>query len=230
MEKLPFSKRMAWRLPFLLSLALLCCTDMKQSFTETVNGVSFEMVYVNSPISSSKQPDGFFIGQTEVTQELWEAVMGSNPSSFKGKDNPVEYVNWSECQDFIAKLNRLTGKAYRLPTEAEWEFAASGGEKSQEFEYSGSDDINEVAWNWNNSDKKTHPVKTKAPNELGIYDMSGNVCEWCEDMTLIDDSIQTRAIRGGSWWVDDVDACRISCKRSLWPDNNDNNVGLRLAL
>ena len=230
MEKLLFSKRMAWRFPFLLSLALLSCTEMKQSFTETVNGVSFEMVYVNGPAPSTKQPKGFFIGQTEVTQELWEAVMGSNPSSFKGKDNPVEYVNWSECHDFVSKLNKLTGKDYRLPTEAEWEFAARGGNKSQVFEYSGSDDINEVAWNWNNCDETTHPVKTKAPNELGLYDMSGNVCEWCEDLTLFDDSIQTRAIRGGSWWVDDVDACRISCKRNLWPDNKDNNVGLRLAL
>lgn len=230
MKKMLYPKKTAWALPLLLSFALVCCTDEKQSYTETVNGVSFEMVYVNGPAPSTKQPEGFFIGQTEVTQELWEAVMGSNPSSFKGKDNPVEYVNWSECHDFVSKLNKLTGKDYRLPTEAEWEFAARGGNKSQVFEYSGSDDINEVAWNWNNCDETTHPVKTKAPNELGLYDMSGNVCEWCEDLTLFDDSIQTRAIRGGSWWVDDIDACRISCKRSLWPDNNDNNVGLRLAL
>jgi formylglycine-generating enzyme required for sulfatase activity len=230
MEKTLFSRRMVWGCLLLLAFAFCGCTGEKQSFVETVNGVSFEMIHVDGSTLRKEQPKGFFIGQTEVTQELWEAVMGSNPSCFKGKGNPVEYVNWNECQDFIAKLNKLTGKAYRLPTEEEWEFAAQGGNKSQAYEYSGSNNIDEVAWNWNNSDKKTHPVKQKAANELGLYDMSGNVYEWCEDLTTLDDTIQVRAIRGGSWWADDIDACRISCKRNLWPDNNDNNVGLRLAL
>ena len=223
-----YSKKMVWGFLLFVSFAFTGCTEksMKDSFVETVNGVSFEMIHVDG----QDQLEGFFIGQTEVTQELWEAVMGSNPSNFKGKDNPVENVNWNECQDFLTKLNKLTGKDYRLPTEDEWEFAAQGGNMSQGYEYSGSDSFDLVAWCWNNSEGKTHPVKMKAANELGLYDMSGNVFEWCEDVILLDDTIQARAIRGGSWWVDDVDACRISCKRCIWPSNNEDSIGFRLAL
>ena len=123
----------------------------------------------------------FSIAKTEVTQELWQAVMGNNPSYFKGSNLPVEVVSWNDCQEFIRKLNAMTGYNFRLPTEAEWEFAARGGNKSQHYQYSGSNDVGSVAWYGDNSGGKTHPVATKAPNELGIYDMSGNVWEWCED-------------------------------------------------
>ncbi|MBQ0015371.1 MAG: formylglycine-generating enzyme family protein, partial [Bacteroidales bacterium] len=115
----------------------------------------------------------YYIGLTEVTQELWQAVMGSNPSYFKGLYRPVENVSWDDCQTFISRLNSLTGKNFRLPTEAEWEFAARGGTKSRGYKYSGSNTLDDVAWHVGNSGDKTHDVGTKAPNELGIYDMSG---------------------------------------------------------
>ena len=179
-------------------------------------------------------PD-FALGETEVTVGLWQAVMGSLPygNNPRTPEIPVGNVSWYGAQEFIMKLNALTGRKFRLPEEEEWEYAARGGKKGGDLRYAGSTVLGEVAvYTPNGSEKpaRMKPVKSLRPNGLGLYDMSGNVCEWCEDMTLIDDSIQTRAIRGGSWWVDDVDACRISCKRSLWPDNNDNNVGLRLAL
>ena len=123
----------------------------------------------------------FMIGQTEVTQELWTAVMGTNPSKNQGNYLPVEQVTWDECQEFVAKLNQLTGKHFRLPTEAEWEFAARGGNKSKGYKYSGSDNLSDVAWYEGNSAGKTHNVGTKLPNELGIFDMSGNVYEKCQD-------------------------------------------------
>lgn len=121
------------------------------------------------------------IGETEVTQALWMAVMGRNPSYFNGDNRPVEEVSWDDCQEFIAKLNALTGKRFRLPTEAEWEFAARGGNKSHGYMYSGSDDADEVGWHEGNADGATHAVGQKLPNELGLYDMCGNVQEWCQD-------------------------------------------------
>ena len=123
----------------------------------------------------------FYIGKYEVTQAQWKAVMGNNPSYSKGDNLPVENVYWSDVQTFIRKLNEKTGKQYRLPTEAEWEYAARGGNKSRDYKYSGSDSPSEVAWFNSNSGNRTHPVGTKQPNELGIYDMSGNVLEWCAD-------------------------------------------------
>ena len=123
----------------------------------------------------------YSIGETPVTQELWQTVMGDNPSSYKGAQRPVELVSWNDCQEFIRRLNQETGKQFRLPTEAEWEYAARGGMKSNGYEYSGSNDINEVAWYSGNSSNETHPVKEKKPNELAIYDMSGNIWEWCQD-------------------------------------------------
>lgn len=160
--------------------------------TFTVGGVSFNMVEVEggsfmSIHSLQVALSPFAIGQTEVTQALWEAVMGSNPSYFNGDskpggpDNPVEEVSWDDCQEFIAKLNEMTGRTFRLPSEAEWEFAARGGNYSHGYKFAGSDDKDEVAWHRNNSGHRTHPVAELLPNELGLYDMSGNVEEYCQD-------------------------------------------------
>ncbi len=123
----------------------------------------------------------FYICRYEVTQQLWKAFMGTNPSWTKADNMPVEWVNWVTAQKFIQKLNAYSGKRFRLPTEAEWEFAARGGNRSHNYLYSGSDDINEVAWWQDNSGSKLHPVGTKRPNELGLYDMTGNAREWCSD-------------------------------------------------
>ncbi len=183
----------------------------------------------------------YYIGETEVTQELWKAVMGSNPSHFSGSMNlPVENVSWNDCQVFIRKLNRLTGKKFRLPTEAEWEFAARGGTKSQHYKYAGGNTLASVAWYDGNSSDKTHPVAQKAPNELGLYDMSGNVWEWCSDWYgEYSSSAQTnpqgpssaslRVNRGGSWIFNGRN-CRVSCRNYYSPDRRDYYLGLRLAL
>ena len=184
----------------------------------------------------------YYIGQTEVTQALWQAVMGTNPSNFKGTNLPVEWVSWNDCQTFIEKLNSLTGRTFRLPTEAEWEFASRGGNNSRGYKYSGSNYIDDVAWYTNNSNSKTHAVATKQANELGIYDMNGNVWEWCSDWYDSNyyknsDSNNPRGAhtgssrvhRGGSW---DSDAryCRVSYRRDFTPDFRDYNLGLRLVL
>lgn len=229
--------------------------------TFTVNGVSFEMIAVEggtftmgATAEQGSDADGvelpthkvtlssYLIGKTEVTQELWQAVMGSNPSYHSGTNLPVERVTWSDCQTFITKINALTGKSFRLPTEAEWEFAARGGNKSQGYKYSGSNTVNDVAWYHLNSSSKTHPVATKAPNELGIYDMSGNVWEWCSDWysgIYYSSSSQTnptgpnsgsvRVIRGGSWNSSDR-SCRVSHRHNSYPSHRDRDLGLRLAL
>ena len=219
----------------------------------TVNGVTFCMVKVdggrlgkvndfNNPNAMSAKRDSvlsFLIAETEVTQALWKAVMGRNPSFFKGNNLPVENVSWSDCQAFIKKLNRLTGMNFRLPTQAEWEFAARGGRRSTNTEYSGSDNLDEVAWHKGNSNAKSHPVKSKVPNELGLYDMTGNVWEWCEDEEVIYEgsysgsAAQTgetkRVNRGGSW--ENISRhCRISYHSSDSPNGRFYNLGFRLAL
>ena len=223
-------------------------------FVLKVKGVEYPMVFVEggtfkmgSDADSDEKPvhnvilSGYHIGKYEVTQELWEAVMGSNPSNFKGSRKPVEYVSWNDCQEFIRKLNSLTGKNFKLPTEAQWEYAARGGKKSKGYKYSGSDNIENVAWYWNNGGS-THYVGTKTPNELGLYDMSGNVLEWCNDWYRNDSyksSSQTnptgpssglcRVERGGSWF-DGASFCRVSDRGLNYPDYRYFNLGFRLCL
>ena len=177
----------------------------------------------------------------EVTQELWEAVMGSNPSYFKGAQNPVESVSWNDCQEFVTRLDSLTGMTFRLPTEAEREYAARGGNKSLHYKYSGSDNIDDVAWYWDNSGYYgTHAVGTTSPNELGIYDMSGNVWEWCSDgwgdysaeaqtnpQGPSSDSL--RVLRGGRWGSR-ARYCRVSNRDYGNFDYSLSRSGLRLVL
>ena len=229
----------------------------KENKTFTVNGVSFVMVPVEGGTfqmgSNYAEPeegpehavtlDNYYIGQTEVTQALWYAVMGTNPSYFHGSSLPVEFIKWRECQEFIFKLNILTGQKFRLPTEAEWEYAARGGNKSKGYQYSGSNDIDAVAWYGDNSGTKTHEVATKLPNELGIYDMSGNVWEWCQDWynsKYFNNSPSKnptgplkgsrRVCRGGSWRKSDIKDCYVFVRGSFQSWNWSAFHGLRLAL
>ena len=179
----------------------------------------------------------YYIGQTEVTQQLWKAVMGNNPSSDKGDQKPVDNVSWDECQTFIKKLSQLTGQNFRLPTEAEWEFAARGGKNSRHTAYSGSDLIHEVAWYGYDNTGGLSEVGTKAANELGIYDMTGNVYEWCESFyTNYDDQYPTdeiyaqmRVFRGGGAFSYPLD-CRVSFRNMAAPDYKGTSIGFRLAL
>ncbi len=182
----------------------------------------------------------FYIGKYEVTQAEWKAVMGENPSYFKGDNLPIEKVSWDDCQAFIRKLNELTGKNFRFPTEAEWEYAARGGRRSYGAKYAGDNDIDKVAWYRGNSNYTTHPVGTKRANELGLYDMSGNVWEWCQDWYgSYSSSVQTnptglgsgskRVLRGGSCRRVAV-GCRLSSRGGVNPDCRDGSIGLRLVI
>ena len=182
----------------------------------------------------------YYIGRYEVTQKEWQAVMGDNPSKFYGDNLPVDYVSWNDCQDFINKLNQLTGLKFRLPTEAEWEFAARGGKQSKGYKYSGSDNAKNIAWYEKNSGSKTHQVGTKEPNELGIYDMSGNVGEWCSDWNdWYSSSAQTnptgpsfgsyRVLRGGSWGSI-AGNCRVSDRFNGRPSRRSDSYGFRVVL
>lgn len=178
--------------------------------------------------------DGFYMGQTEVTQALWKSVMGSNPSYFDGNTLPVEQVSYNDVKEFISKLNSVTGKIYRLPTEEEWEYAARGGNNSRVYKYSGSNDLDSVAWYLGNSDSETHPVAKKNANELGLYDMSGNVWEWCSSFWCHDYSsprlhAHHYVLRGGGWSYD-VKGCRVSYRGHNWPSYCNNNLGFRLAM
>ena len=225
----------------------------------TVNGIKYNMVRVEGctfRMGATSEQDcdaydieepvhsvtlsSYYIGKTEVTQALWKAVMGSNPSKFKGENLPVENVSWDDCQVFVRKLNSLTGQNFRLPTEAEWEFACRGGNNSLGYKYSGSDNIDNVAWFDCNSGRKTHFVATKSPNELGIYDMSGNVWEWCSDWydkyssgaqanPKGPESGSGRVCRGGCWFSF-VRYCRSSNRFSFNPTYRNYYLGLRLAL
>ena len=192
------------------------------------------------PVHRVTLTNNYYIGKYEVTQALWKIVMGSNPSNSKGDNLPVENVSWNNCQKFISKLNKLTGKSFCLPTEAEWEFAARGGKKSRGYQYSGSNTLGDVAWYEGNSGSKTHAVGTKQPNELGIYDMTGNVYEWCQDWYgSYSSSPQTnpigavsgscRVYRGGCW-VSSARNCRTSYRGRRTPDFRYGFLGLRLVL
>ena len=235
--------------------------ENQERLTFTVNGVSFDMIHVeggtfmmgalpdDKEASRDEKPahsvtlSSFSIGETEVTQELWEAVMGTNPSEFEGdSQRPVESVTWDDCQDFIAELNCITGKKFRLPTEAEWEYAARGGNKSKGYKYSGSNILKKVAWFYDNGDDQTHSVKQKQANELGLYDMSDNVWEWCQDWYDANyysvsprsnpqgpSNGSYRVVRGGSWY-DCARDCRSSIRGSSIPDHRYDILGLRLAL
>ena len=245
-----------------------------QTETFTVNGVQFKMVYIKEGMftmggtaEQGTDAEGrelpihqvtlssYWIGETEVTQALWVAVMGSNPSWFtpangysENLQRPVECVSWNDCQKFITKLNELTGKNFRLPTEAEWEYAARGGKYSQGYKYAGNNDIEKVAWFWYDIQSQqvstegcaTQAVAIKLPNELGLYDMSGNVWEWCQDWYGLwgrkaltnprGPKLGTyRVCRGGSWYNSDWN-CRVSYRGCSGPTYSYDYQGFRLAL
>lgn len=229
-----------------------------------VNGIRFKMVAVDGgtfrmgateeqqkagkdeyPVHTVTLSD-YYIAETEVTQQLWEAVMGYNPSHFVGSYNPVEKVSYNDCMLFVARLNDLLadelpeGHRFRLPSEAQWEFAARGGNRSNGYQYSGDYSLGGIAWYKGNSNFKTHAVKSKSPNELGIYDMSGNVYEWCSDWYgNYSSGSQTnpegplsgkdRVLRGGCWSYG-AEYCRVTFRSNREPGYNGNNRGLRLAL
>ena len=222
------------------------------------NGISIEMVRVEAgtftmgatpemedpfgwekPTHQVTLTNDYYIGKYEVTQALWKAVMGKKPSTFKGDNLPVYNVSWNNCQEFINKLNKITGKKFRLPTEAEWEYAARGGKKSQGYQYSGSNNISDVAWYEDNSGNNPQDVGSKQANELGIYDMSGNVWEWCQDRYgKYSSSSQTNPTgansgsnhvgRGGGWGSN-ARFCRSSYRDNIAPDYR-NFLGFRLVL
>ena len=192
----------------------------------------------------------FYICKYEVTEALWTAVMGSNPSKHPLGDNyPVEQVNWYDCQDFVEKLSELTGRHFRLPTEAEWEYAARGGKRSRGYRYSGSYNLDEIGWHVGNAHHYKREVGTKKPNELGLYDMTGNVCEWCQDKLDTEyyhhsPSINpqgpdrstykdNRCFRGGSVCDDDkYDRLKVYTRFSsgMPPEETSFYIGLRLAM
>lgn len=239
---------------FTAAIAMLCAQEPEVKEI-TVKGVTFKMVKVEGgrfnmggtceqliaeddefPIHVVSLND-YYIGETEVTQALWQAVMGDNPSGFTGDLNlPVERVMWIECQTFVEKLSELTGCTFRLPTESEWEYAARGGKYTHFYQYSGSDDVDEVAWH---SGDCTHPVAQLKPNELGLYDMSGNVFEWCQDWLGDYDMMpadnpqgpedgENRVRRGGSWGGTPKGQ-RVSYRNYELPNIRFHYIGVRLA-
>ena len=242
-----------------------------------VQGVRFKMVRVEGGTFTMGSPAGtgydcehpqhqvtlpdYWIGETEVTQEIWQAVMGNNPSYFKGNKLPVESVSWNDVQDFIMKLNRLTGQGFRLPTEAEWEYAARGGKEQDGYIYAGGSSLGDVGWYWQNSGDnflhgtdddwdliaiqynhcKTHPVAQKRPNALGLYDMSGNVWEWCSDWYGDDyyknsptynpkgpNNGSSRVLRGGGCSIN-ASSCRVAHRNGNYPGYRNYDLGFRLA-
>ncbi|MCB0706914.1 MAG: formylglycine-generating enzyme family protein [Saprospiraceae bacterium] len=193
------------------------------------------------PVQKIQVP-GFYLAKYPVTQELWQSVMGDNPANFKGKTNPVERVSWDDTQLFLEKLNQICGQNYRLPSEAEWEYTARGGRVSQGLRYAGSNKLKEVGWYDTNSHGETKPVGLKQANELGFYDMSGNIREWCADHWH--DNYQgipkdgsawvkggysdRRVVRGGSWFFDDY-FCAVSYRDWYYSNFRYYFIGFRLA-
>ena len=226
----------------------LVVTPFKEPEMVFVKGGTFKMgnegFDEEKPVHSVMLND-FYIGKFEITQLEWRGIMASDPPhlSFDACDQcPVERVSWLDVQEFLKKLNAKTGKKYRLPTEAEWEYAARGGANSKNFKYSGSDEINDVAWYGNNSGGKTHPGGSKKPNELGIYDMSGNVWEWCQDW--FDRGYYkyspaknpkgafggtARILRGGSW-INFAKVSRVTFRDINPPNHINNTIGFRVVL
>lgn len=234
----------------------------KYSWTFTVNDVTFKMIMVDggtftmggtpeqgNEVYSNELPahqvtlSSFCIGETEVTQALWKAVMGNNPSYHSSSDSlPVEMVSWADCQTFIKRLNRITHRKFRLPTEAEWEFAARGGNRSNGYRYSGSNNLDNVGWYTKSLDDdglSTQPVKQKRPNELGLYDMSGNVREACSDFyapysreSQVNPTGPVTGSeyvnRGGAWFFVDK-ASRVSRRDYNGLNDKNHNLGFRLA-
>lgn len=239
--------------------------------TFTIRGVSFNMIKVQggtftmgataeqgSDADSDEKPthqvtlSDYYIGETEVTQELWQAVMdttiqeqakkGTYATSLYGVGNsyPMYYISWDDCQTFITKLNQLTGKNFRLPTEAEWEYAARGGQKSRGYKYAGSNTLSDVAWYRDNSSSKTHPVKQKQANELGLYDMTGNVWEWCQDWYgSYSSNAQTNPtgpssgsvrVRRGGGWNRTASDYRVANRSGGSPGNRNSGIGFRVVL
>ena len=227
----------------------------------TANGVTFEMVKVEGGTfmmgadkgDSLADPDEFpqhevsistfYMGQCVVTQKLWKAVMGTAPSKFAGDNKPVERVSWLSANEFIKKLNEMTGKTFRLPTEAEWEFASRGGVKSKGFIYAGSNNSDEVGWCENNLDEETKDVAMKAPNELGLYDMSGNIGEWCSDIYDAKYYANSpkedpqgpaegpyRCLRGNGWCSNECRYIRSANRSGNIPEYEYPFVGFRLAM
>lgn len=225
----------------------------------SVNGVSFNMVVVvpnwfyfgdEESTNSITNLRVFLIGQTEVTQELFQAVMGYNPSVHRGPQLPVENVSWNECQMFILKLNLITGLEFCLPTECEWECAAKGGSRIKKYKFSGNNKVNKVCWSIGNSDNATHRAATLSPNGAGLYDMSGNVAEWCSDWYMDDEKTSSyqwfllnpqgrynrslkmkgaRVYRGGSY-ADTADNCSVYVRHGAAPGFKSPGIGLRLAM
>jgi len=257
----------------------------EEDLTFTVNGVSFTMKYVEGGVfwkgaqnndpkginydkdaSDNEGPvksdtlDSYYLGETEVTQALWEAVMGTtlrqqrerrNPEEKslmgEGEDYPMYYVSFDDCEMFIDELNRMTGQSFRLPTGAEWEYAARGGNKGMGCRYAGSHSVDNVVWYCNNSDGITHPVKTKKANELGLFDMCGNVCEWCSGVVTVTTNIGVlhtssgRLISSSSFSDVKYDSyggcvrfnanrCRVSSKNNINAEKGYSYVGFRICL
>jgi formylglycine-generating enzyme required for sulfatase activity len=203
-------------------------TEENRKFS--IKGVDFNMVFVKG--ASFKMGDGtektigdYYICDTAVTQALWIAVMENNPSWYENDNFPVENISWNDASEFVRRLSEITGKNFRIPTEAEWEFAARGGIYSKGYQYSGSNDLDCVAWYKDNSLRSTHAVKTKFPNELGLYDMSGNVFEWCDDW--IDG--QYKILRGGCWGSA-AKACLITYRFDSSPKTKGGDGGVRIAM
>lgn len=260
-------------IPLQIMLATLILTGCKEEPNEndtsskvkttlecSANGVNFTMILVehgsfvkgemtqylyHTPVILTKD---YYIGKYEVTQELWEAVMGTdaNPSTFKGADLPVNSVSWNDCNAFIDKLNELTGKKFRLPTECEWEFAARSGKKLEPYMFSGSNNPDEVAWYKDNSENRIHAVGEKKANALGLYDMTGNAMEWIQNPfiqgyyqtdTLVDPNPtdanpQFRILKGACYTLAQGKEEYLSVSATFFdiPTSTDAILGMRLAL